>query len=470
MQTATGSVRSNDAQHRAGADALARLRGLDADALWVVYHDYAGLGRAKAVPRARFDEVAAEGVTFAMANWDLAITDEQVPHPIFGADSGDFRAVPDPTTLVEIPHRPGVAQAFARLTDDAGHPWEGDPRAALSAQVSRVRELGVAVRAAFEAEFVVVDGTDPGALLVDTGRMFSVEQLDERWPMAARILADLDAAGVDVHQIAKEYGPGQYEVSLLPTDALDAADRFLLARQLIQAAARAEGATASFMPKPYADLPGNGLHVHLGLTSADDPSVDLVADAHDADRVAGTAGPVIAGLLAHAIGQSALASPTPNSYKRLLPGSWAPAHVSWAMGNRSALIRVPGRGPGRHLEIRGGDAGMNPYLHLCGLLASIADGVERQLPPPPEARVDVGHLSDTDAEARGFARLPGDLPTALDALEADEVLSAALGPVIARHYVDVKRFEWAAYLERAGLPADSTNVSEWERRTYFGCL
>ena len=90
------------------------------------------------------------------------------------------------------------------------------------------------MRAAFEAEFVVVDGTDPGALLVDTGRMFSVEQLDERWPMAARILADLDAAGVDVHQIAKEYGPGQYEVSLLPADALDAADRFLLARQLIQ--------------------------------------------------------------------------------------------------------------------------------------------------------------------------------------------------------------------------------------------
>jgi hypothetical protein len=77
MQTATGSVRSNDAQHRPGADTLARLRGLDAEALWVVYHDYAGLGRAKAVPPARFEEVAAEGVTFAMANWDLAITDEQ---------------------------------------------------------------------------------------------------------------------------------------------------------------------------------------------------------------------------------------------------------------------------------------------------------------------------------------------------------------------------------------------------------
>jgi glutamine synthetase len=470
MQTATGSVRSTDPQHRAGADTLARLRGLDADALWVVYHDYAGLGRAKAVPRARFDEVAAEGVTFAMANWDLAITDEQVPHPVFGADSGDFRAVPDPSALVEIPHRPGVAQAFARLTDDAGQPWDGDPRAALAAQIRRLRDLGVVVKAAFEAEFVVVDGTDPAALLADAGRMFAVEGLDERWPMAARILADLDATGVAVHQVAKEYGPGQYEVSLLPTDPLAAADRYLLARQLIRAAARADGATASFMPKPYAELPGNGLHVHLGLTSATDPSVDLVADAEDPSRVAATAGPAIAGLLAHAVGQSALASPTANSFKRLLPGSWAPAHVSWAIGNRAALIRIPGRGAGRHLEIRGGDAGMNPYLHLTGLLASIADGVERQLPAPPEARVDVGHLTDEEAEAAGFARLPDDLPGALDAFEADDVLTAALGPVIARHYVDVKRFESELYLERSGVPTGSTDVSDWERRTYFGCL
>ncbi|HEY7700908.1 MAG TPA: hypothetical protein VIB02_01250, partial [Candidatus Limnocylindrales bacterium] len=331
MQTAMGSPRSTDAQHRAGADALARLRGLDAKALWVVYHDYAGLGRAKAVPRARFEEVAAEGVTFAMANWDLAITDEQIPHPTFGADSGDFRAVPDPATLVDLPHRPGVAQAFARLTDDTGTPWEGDPRAALSAQIHRVDALGISIKAAFEAEFVVVDGVDPAALLTDPGRMFAVEGIDVRWPMGARILGDLEAAGVHVHQFAKEYGPGQFEVSLLPTDPLTAADRFLLARQLIRAAARAEGATASFMPKPYAAISGNGLHVHLGLTRRGDPAADLIAHPDDPSQLADTAGPPIAGLLAHALGQSALASPTPNSYKRLRPGSWAPAHVSWAI-------------------------------------------------------------------------------------------------------------------------------------------
>jgi glutamine synthetase len=453
-----------------GAKTLQRLSGLEVDALWVVYHDYAGLGRAKAVPRGRFEEVAAEGVTFAMANWDLAITDEQVPHAVFGADSGDFRAVPDPATLVRIPHRPRVAQAFAWLTDDTGEPWPGDPRAALARQVDELRRLGIALRVAFEAEFVVVAGSDPAALREDTGRMFAVEGLDARWPLGARVLDDLEAASVAVHQFAKEYGPGQFEVSLLPTEPLVAADRFLLARQLIRAAAREQGLTASFMPKPYADLPGNGLHVHLGLTRDDDPTVDLIADPDDPRRLAATAGPAIAGLLAHARGQSALSSPTPNSYKRLQPGSWAPAHVAWAVGNRSALVRVPGHGTGRHLEVRGGDAGMNPYLHLAGLLASIVDGVERRLAMPSEAHIDVGHLSDAEAAAAGYERLPSDLPAALDAFEADEVLRAAAGPVVAQHYPDVKRFEWATYLERSGLAADSTNVSDWERRTYFECL
>jgi len=466
MQTAMGSAPSRDLRVIAAAT-RARLTELGVDALWVVYHDYAGLGRAKAVPRGRFDEVASEGVTFAMANWDLAITDEQVPHPVFGADSGDFRAVPDPATLVAVPHRPGVAQAFSWLTDDTGRPWNGDPRAVLAAQVERLERLGIAIRVAFEAEFVLVMGSDPAALRQDTGRMFAVDGLDARWPLAKRILEDLDTAGIAVHQFAKEYGPGQFEVSLLPTETLVAADRFLVARQLIRAAARDAGLTASFMAKPFDDLPGNGLHVHLGLSRAADPTVDLIADAHDPARLAATAGPPIAGLLAHAAGQTALSSPTPNSYKRLLPGSWAPAHVCWAIGNRSALVRVPGRGSGRHLEVRGGDASMNPYIHLTGLLASIADGVERGLPMPPEARVDVGHLTNDEAADAGFARLPADLAAAVDAFEADEVLRDGVGPVIARHWVDVKRFEWSIYLERSGLPATSTDVSDWERRTYF---
>lgn len=448
---------------RTPAATLARLDDLHADRLWVVYHDYAGLGRAKAVPRARFAEVARSGVTFALANWDLAIDDHQVPDPIFGADSGDFRAVPDPAAVVPIPHRPGVAQAFAVLTDDLGDPWPGDPRARLARQVERLAGHGLAAQVAFEAEFVLVGSGDPSSLLRDRSRMFTVDELDARWVLLSRTLDSLEAAGVAVHQLAKEYGPAQFEISLLPSDPVAATDAFLLARQLIKAHARDHGIVASFMPKPYTDLPGNGLHVHLGLLDVD--GRDAVADQRD-DRSLSAAGrAAVAGLLAHAPGQAALGAPTPNSYKRLVPGSWAPAHVCWALGNRAALVRVPGRGSGRHLEYRSGDAAMNPYLHVAGLLAAIRDGLERGLDAPTEAAVDVGHLSDEDATAAGFPRLPASLPDALDALQADDVLRDALGPVVVPHYLAVKRFEWRSYSAEAA--AATGEVSDWERATYL---
>ena len=133
--------------------------------------------------------------------------------------------------------------------------------------------------------------------------------------------------------------------------------------------------------------------------------------------------------------------PTPNSFRRLQPGSWAPAHRCWGFGNRAALVRVPGRGGGRHLEFRLADASANPYLLATGLLAAIIDGLERRIPLPPPVEVDVGHMSDTDAAALGATRLPRDPEQAMAALTADAVLLAALGPVIAEHYPAMKRFE-----------------------------
>ncbi|MEK6719698.1 MAG: glutamine synthetase family protein [Chloroflexota bacterium] len=442
------------------------VEALGADFLWVVYHDYTSLGRAKAVTRDRFAEAVERGVTFAKANWDIAIDDELIPHPGFAADSGDFIARPDLATLVRLPHRPRVAQAFSDLLDEDGRPWDGDPRGRLRHQVEELGGLGLTARVAFEAEFQLMRPGEGGWEPADHGRMFTVDEIEARWAWCEQLLDGLSTMHVPVHQLGKEYGIGQYELSLLPADPVTAVDRYLLARQLVKALARDAGLVATFMPKPRADAPGNGLHVHVSLWNAD--GTDATADPRDPAALSALGGAAVAGLLDHAGAQAAIGSATPNSYKRLLPGSWAPAHVCWAFGNRAALVRVPSRGAGRRLEYRSGDASGSPYLHLAGLLAAIIDGIRRRAAPPAPVNDDIGHWPDELVRERGIARLPGSLEEALAALEGDDLMLEMLGPIIAEHYPAVKTYEASAY--RAALAASGqadSEVTEWERTTYL---
>lgn len=447
---------------------IERLDAMDADFLWVVYHDYYGVGRAKAVTRGRFEDAIEHGVTWAKANWNIAIDDQLIPHPALAADSGDFLARPDPATVVPVPYRDGVAEVLSELIDDLGEPWDGDPRGRLKAQVEQLESLGLEAHVAFEMEFLLLQPSGEGGWIpADHGRMFTVDEIEARWGWSAQLLDSLATMGVEVHQFAREYGVGQYELSLFPTDPVTAVDRFVLARQAVRALARDDGLVATFMPKPFADLPGNGLHVHLSLWRPD--GNDAISDPADPARLSAIGLSAVAGLLAHAAGQAALGAPTPNSYKRLLPGSWAPAHVCWALGNRAALVRIPGRGAARRLEYRSGDASASPYLHLGGLLAAIIDGIRSGSIAPPPLVGDVGHWSDEEAATRGVARLPRSLGEALDALERDDVLRAMLGPTIDQNFRAVKRYELSRYEDQAAA-AGTTEVTEWERATYLEAL
>jgi glutamine synthetase len=438
----------------------------DAESLWIVYHDFPGIGRAKSVPSARFNDVLAEGVTFARANWDFTVTNVQIPAPAYAADSGDFRAIPDRATCRRLPHMPGVVQCFADLYLGE-QPWDGDPRGRLKLVIDELGTFGYAAHMAFESEFLVLRGTsDDGWLPVEREPMFTLSALESQWATWGRsTLGHLEAVGIPVHQFAREFGEGQFELSLLPSDPVTACDRFLLARQIIKAN-MPSGTVATFMPKPFADRPGNGLHVHLSLI--DQNGAAVLAHETDPDALSPTGMSVVAALLAHARGQSALGSATPNSYRRLVPGSWAPAHVAWAFMNRSALVRIPGTGSARRIEYRSGDASANVYLHALGLIAAVIEGLRREVPPVPPLQIDIGRLQDADAAAKGALRLPQSLSEALDALEADQVLTEALGSSIWQHYAAVKRAEQAIYEQQSGSEQD--DVSAWERRAYLQAL
>jgi glutamine synthetase len=309
---------------------------------------------------------------------------------------------------------------------------------------------------AFEPEFALYRRVGEGAYEpADRYAMYSVDRIDAHHELLARIEEALAAQGVRVVQLGSEYGAGQVEINLAHAAPRKAADDLVTFRETVKALAREAGLVASFMPKPFADAAGSGVHVHLSLWDREGR----------ADRSAGEGplglseelGRFMAGVLAHAPALCGVAAPTPNSYKRLLPASWAPAHVGYAAGNRAALVRVPGASR-RRIEFRAGDHTGNPYLALATLIAAGLDGLDRQLDPGPPVKGDLGHLSAEELARQGIRMLPRSAGEALDAVEADEVVMRALGPVCGPELLRVKRHE---------LDRHDRQVSEWERGVYF---
>ena len=436
------------------------LERLDADGienLWVVYHDYSGRSCAKTVPKEMFEAVAERGVVFAHANLSMRIDDHQPADATFLADSGDFLAVPDPSTCARVPNQPATARVHVYMRADDLSPWQGCPRTRLGRILDAYAERGLSVRAGFEPEFFLFRiGEDGEYAPADHDGMYTVQGLDRHNALWRSVIDDLREMGITVEQLGKEYGPAQYEATTRYAEALRAVDNHLLFKDVVRARAREAGLVASFMPKPFEHLPGCGLHVHLSLWDA---AGDNEVSCGDGEEVLSEVGrQMAAGLLAHARGLSGVGSPIVNSYKRLQPGSWAPAHVGWGIGNRAALVRVPGSGPRRHLEYRSGDNASNPFVYLTALLAAGLDGIERGLELPAPIDFDIGHMSDAQVRSRGIEFLPRSLPEALDAFESDPVLTEALGPVISTEHLKVKRSELSAY---------DLHVHPWERRTYL---
>jgi glutamine synthetase len=444
---------ANDAELRELAE---RLAAADIDGLWITFHDYSARACAKWIPKSSVPSALRSGGVFCRANLDFSIDDHQSDAPHFGADAGDFFAVPDPATFAPVPYRPGIGRVLSWLCDEAGELWEGCPRGRLARALEQLAARGLTARAAFEPEFGLYQRAFDGSYEpADAFTMYSVDRIDANYALLHGIESALRAQGLNVVQLGAEYGPGQLEINLGHDVPMKAADDLVTLRETVKALARDAGLVASFMPKPFEQLAGSGVHVHVSLWDA--------AGAQSRSEGDGPAGlshemaQFMAGVLAHAPAICGVAAPTVNSYKRLLPGSWAPAHVAWGTGNRAALVRVPGSSR-RRIEFRSGDHTANPYLLLTALIAAGLDGLDRELDPGAPAAGDIGHLSADELQRQGVRLLPRSAGEALDAVEADEVVMEALGPVCGPELLRVKRFELARY-ER--------HVSDWERDVYF---
>jgi glutamine synthetase len=427
-------------------EAVCRERGIRL--VRFLYCDNGGVIRGKATHVDRLAVRMRTGIGLTKAMQAMNSLDQLQPVEGMGP-VGEVRLVPDPETFTLLPYAPNTAAMLVDHVGLDGQPYEAGPRNFLRRMSDRLAERGMVLHCAVENEWSLARVENGRPVPVDESLCFSTVGFAASAEVTDATVAALGEQGVEVEQYYPELGHGQQELSVSPRPALRAADTQILVRETIRAVADGFGLAASLAPKPWPDQAGNGGHVHF---SGWDPGGErnLFHDPNGRFGLSATAEAFVAGVLAHLPGLLALTAPSFNSYQRLLPQHWSSAYVCWGPDNREAAIRVPSTFWGMerestNLEFKPTDASCNPYLALGGLIAAGLDGLERELRPPDPIDVDPATLSDGDREARGAVRYPTTLDEAVKALESDAVLMDAMGDLMARSYVAVRRSEWEAY-------------------------
>jgi len=420
-----------------------------------------GTVRAKASSRHGLEGRLRAGIGLTLAMQAMNSLDQLQPVEGMGP-VGEVRLVPDPDTFRVLPYAP---RSGAVLVDHVG--LDGEPaavcqRSFLKRQAARLAERGAVLEASFENEFTLALPADGDYRPVDESLCFSTIGMTASQDYVEALAGALEQQGIVIEQYYAELGHGQQEISTGHAPALRAADEQVLVRETIRGVAAQLGYVASLAPKPWREAAGNGGHIHFSLWS-EDGSRNLFHDPSRPDRLSDTARQFIAGVLAHLRGLCGLTAPSFNSYHRIVPQYWAGAFTAWGHDNREAPVRVPSLFAGleeasTNVELKSADATCNPYLAVGGLIAAGLDGLERGLEPPDPVEVDPATISEEEREERGIDRLPATQEEALDALEADDALTAALGPVLADSYLAVRRSEWRTY---------SLQGADFEHRGHF---
>lgn len=445
------------------ADVLSKLRQVDVQLVRFLYCDNAGVIRGKASHGDGLEQRMSGGIGLTVAMMAMNLLDQLQPVEGFGP-VGEVRLLPDPDTFVVLPYAPRAASMLSDLQTLDGEPWGACPRAFLKRMIRRAASEGLQVKAAFEPEWSLAVRVDDRYVPFDESLCFSTVGMQTAAVVIDEIVEALTKQGMRVEQYYPELGSGQQELSIGYTPALRAADNQILYRETVRAVAFKHGYFASFAPKPWPDQAGNGCHLHLSVW---DPTGEenLFFDRTAPYQLGRLGRHFAAGLLEHLPGLVALTCPSYNSYHRLQPRSWSSAFTCWGPDNREAAVRVVSTYAGQemrsiNLELKAADNSANPYIALGGAIAAGLDGITRrlELSDAQLALADPATIPDEEREARGIRRLPQTLSAALDALEGDDVLTEALGPLLASSYLAVRRSEWSAF---------SAQGSSFEHKHHF---
>ncbi|MBT3333494.1 MAG: type III glutamate--ammonia ligase [Rhodospirillaceae bacterium] len=415
------------------------------------FTDLFGIQRSKLVPAAAIGGMQKSGAGFAgFAAW----LDMTPAHP-------DMFAMPDGDAVIQLPWKPEVAWVPGDLYMD-GNPVAQAPRNVLHAVISQAREMGILMKAGVEPEFHLIN--EDGSAISDQRDIqekpcYDQSALMRRYDVIAEICSSLGQLGWGPYQNDHEDANGQFEINWDFYDCLKTADQLCFFRFLVKSIAEKHGLRATFMPKPFSHLTGNGCHVHASLWSLDGANC-LTHDPNGELGISELGYHFLGGVLAHAQGLAAITNPTVNSYKRINApatssgSTWAPNTVTFGGNNRTHMVRVPDEG---RFEFRLADGAANPYLLMAGYLAAGLDGIANKT--DPGKRLDIDMYADGH-KIRGAKKLPLYLIDAIRLFAKDKMLRTAFGDEFCDAYIKLKTNDWNQY---------SHHLTQWERDTTLDC-
>ena len=417
----------------------------------ISFVDLFGSLRSKLVPARAIADMQKNGAGLAgFAAW-LDMTP---------ADS-DMFSIPDPDSLIQLPWKPVVGWLAGDLAMD-GKPVEASPRVALKQQIARAENLGFRMKTGVECEYFLVsaDGSSISDLN-DTQEKPCYDQsaLMRQYDVISEICDSMIELGWGPYQNDHEDANGQFEMNWDYDDALVTADRHVFFKYMVKAITEKHGLRATFMPKPFPNLTGNGCHAHVSVWDKTGQN-NLFEDSSDEMGLSTMAYHFLGGVLHNAQALTAIFNPTVNSYKRIdaqvtTSGStWSPNAVAYGGNNRTHMVRIPDRG---RFELRLMDGAANPYLMQAGVLAAGLDGVENER--DPGKRLDINMYTEGH-KIRGLRRLPANLLDAIRLFEKSKVLRSGLGDALVDSYSKLKYQDWRSY---------SSAISQWERDHTLDC-
>lgn len=419
----------------------------------VIWTDLMGIARGVVIPNKHFDSIAEHGAGSANAEIELSLNRTIPSDSKYGPQHGNVQAIPDLDSSLPIEWEKGTSAIFCDLKNPDGSVFELCSRSLLKDVVNKFEKEDYGIHIGVEIEFSLIRETDGGYVPFNNLSSNSIDGIEDASTYINKITELMVSSGYDILGVHQEGQPGQYEFNIAHQDPVSIADGIMYFRHLIKSVSHSENVRSTLMPRPHEGEEANGMHFHVSIMNNNTNENIFNGDANDSDLgISEDARGFIGGILRHMKPLTAICAPTVNSYKRLIPGLWAPINITWGPDNRSTVIRIPQeRGSNTRIELRVPDTTCNPYL---GISANLLAGLEGL-----RDGVDPGKPTTDNAYHQEFEQLPRTLWSALDHLEDSRFLKENMNEGFVDEYIKLKRDEFNRY---------QNSITNWEREEYIG--